>query len=294
MKSGMIVINSFNESSSYLYQVKRLKEEFLKLNVNLVVKRTYELNLFISDGEISKLDVKYDFIIFYDKDISIARMLEKQGYRLFNCSDSIELCDNKMLTHIKLSNEEIDMPLTIPSLLCYKKDESLNLDYINFVESKIKYPLIFKECYGSLGKHVYLLKSHDELIDYLERFKTDPYLIQEFIKSSQGKDIRIIVIGNKVCASMIRENKNDFRSNIGSGGVGKKYEPSKELSDLSIKIVKILNLDYAGIDILFGENGKFLLCEVNSNAFFKEIEKICNVNVAYLYANYIYGKIYKR
>ena len=50
----------------------------------------------------------------------------------------------------------------------------------------------------------------------------------------------------------------------------------------------MLNLDYCGVDLLYGEDGP-VLCEVNSNAFFEGLEAATGVNVAKLYAEYIVG-----
>ena len=91
---------------------------------------------------------------------------------------------------------------------------------------------------------------------------------------------------------MLRKNENDFRSNIGLGGKGYKIDLPQKASEIAVKVSKILNLDYCGVDILFDENN-YYLCEVNSNAFFQEIEKVTSINVADYYARYIYDIIYK-
>lgn len=42
-----------------------------------------------------------------------------------------------------------------------------------------------------------------------------------------------------------------------------KYNPTQEEVKMAIDTCKALNLDFGGVDILFGENGP-ILCEVNS------------------------------
>ena len=86
---------------------------------------------------------------------------------------------------------------------------------------------------------------------------------------------------------MLRYSENDFRSNSYLGGMAKPYNPDKSFIDLAEKVASLLNLDYMGIDLMFGENGKPIVCEVNSNAFFTVMEEVCNVNVAKEYAKYI-------
>ena len=91
---------------------------------------------------------------------------------------------------------------------------------------------------------------------------------------------------------MKRKNSCDFRSNIELGGQGVKYDAEQKLINLCEKVAEILKLDYCGIDVLHGENGGYLVCEVNSNAFFGGIERVTGVNIARLYAEYICKQIY--
>ena len=109
--------------------------------------------------------------------------------------------------------------------------------------------------------------------------------------SSFGRDIRVIVIGGQCVAAMIRQSNGDFRSNLELGGVGTPMTPSTELKTLCEKVAFVLHLDYCGIDVLFGENG-YLICEVNSNAFFGGIESVTHINIAERYAKYICSVMY--
>jgi len=120
---------------------------------------------------------------------------------------------------------------------------------------------------------------------------TEDFLLQEFIASSKGRDIRINVVGDKAIVSMLRENKNDFRSNIALGGIGKVTEISQEFYDTAESCACILGLDYCGVDLLYGENDKPYVCEVNSNAFWGEISAVTGINVAKTYAEYIIKQI---
>ena len=295
MRKGLCIINTFNKSEGYLYQGNRLKEAFKNLNVELEIVTTEDLFLHIENNGNIKLNFnlkEYDFAIFNDKDTVLSRMLEKKGLRVFNNSIAIETCDNKFLTHVCLSENNIMMPKTYPSFLCYSKNNYANPNYFLKISKEIGFPLIFKINYGSLGANVFLVNNIDELLELANKYKYQSFLIQEYIEKSKGQDIRVIVIGHKVVASMLRKNENDFRSNIGLGGKGYKIDLPQKASEIAVKVSKILNLDYCGVDILFDENN-YYLCEVNSNAFFQEIEKVTSINVADYYARYIYDIIYK-
>lgn len=289
MPKGLIVINGYQIADGIKHQVSRLLEEFSKCNVEVDVKKNNELLAYIENGNIKSNLPLYDFVLYLDKDRYVADLLERSGYRLFNSTESIVKCDDKMLTHISLSNSGINMPTSISSTLCYHDDG--NRDYLNDVEKTLGYPLIVKENYGSLGRQVYLINNHAELEQIEDKLIHIPHIFQKFISSSKGVDYRIIVIGNKPVAYMKRENKHSYLSNLATGGKAYKVELSKKYLDVAIKASEILGLDYCGVDLLIGPNDEPILSEVNSNAFYQGIEKTTGVNVAGSYVKYILSKI---
>ena len=286
---GLIITNGYGLADGIKHQVSRLSEEFLKLNIVIDAKRNNELHAFIENGNINVSLLKYDFVMYLDKDRYVADMLERSGFRLFNKVDSICKCDDKMLTHICLSNAGIKMPTSISSTLCYR--DNGNRDYLKDVEKRLGFPLIVKENYGSLGKQVYLVNNSAELRQIEDKLIHIPHIFQEFVSSSKGLDYRIIVIGHEVVAYMKRENKNSYLSNLATGGTASVVKLPHEYLDVAVKASKILDLDYCGVDILQGPNGEPIISEVNSNAFFEGIEKTTGINVAGAYAKYIIEKI---
>lgn len=291
-KKGLILINAYSELPHSLNQAYRLNEEFSKTGIQTDILRNDSFFLKIAGSNICKMIDKYDFCIYLDKDKYISQMLEKSGVRLFNSHNSILACDDKMTTNILLANNGITIPLTLGGLLCYDPDKKVKPHTLEIIENTLGYPLIAKESYGSLGKGVYKVDNRAQLEDVCEKLKLKPHLFQQFIASSYGKDIRIIVIENRVIAGMLRRSDGDFRSNLELGGKGEKIELSDEICELSVKIASLLNLDYCGIDWLFGENEKPVLCEVNSNAFFGGIEQVTGVNVAKAYAEHVAKTVY--
>ena len=227
-----------------------------------------------------------------DKDKYTSAILEKSGLRLFNSHAAVRVCDDKMETHLALAGKGIPMPPTVGGLLCYDLDAKVKADDMALIEKTLGYPVIVKECYGSLGKGVYKADDRQALEALCEKLKCAPHLFQKFITSSAGKDVRVIVIGGKAVAAMQRKSETDFRSNLELGGTAKPVGIDDCLRDICELTAKTLNLDYCGIDVLYGENGSYLVCEVNSNAFFGGIERVTGVNIARLYAEYIYSKIY--
>ena len=293
MIKGLIVTNAYSHSKQVEYKISRLREEFIKYDVVLEVKDTSELGFSLEKNNFAFKDINsYSFAIYLDKDPYIAFALEKI-MPLFNSATSIHLCDDKMLTYLNLTDIGVKIPYTVPSPLCYfpsPNEAKINM-FLDIVESKISYPLVIKECYGSLGRQVYLIKNRDELYAKYKELIRIPHMYQEFIKTSVGKDFRIFVVDGKVVAYMLRKNDVDFRSNIALGGKGYLVKPDDKYLELASKIASKLGLTYCGIDLMIGEDDIPYLAEVNSNAFFTEIEKISKVNVTKLVVEAIAKKL---
>ena len=281
-----LVVNSFMDNQKFIKLYELLSVAFKKQNVSLEIKNASDISLQVG----AKILNKPDFAIFWDKDIYLAERLEKEGVRLFNSSRAVLLCDNKILMYQELANKGIRVPRTF---IAPKTFEGLNYsmrDFLNNVIKEIGFPIVVKEAYGSFGEQVYLANDIDSLNKIVDQIGYKDFLMQEFIASSKGKDIRINVVGNKAVVSMLRENDNDFRSNISSGGHGEKYEPKPEYLDLAVKAAQALGLDFAGVDVLFGKEGP-IICEVNSNPQFASTLKATGVNLADYIAEYILNNL---
>lgn len=231
-----------------------------------------------------------DFIIYWDKDIPLAKAIEEQGIPMFNCADAIAACDDKGLTHRLLAAHHIPMPITIPVPMTFAGIGYNSFDFLDSIEETLAYPFVLKECFGSFGAQVYLIHTRKEAEEKLQELEGKPMLIQEYIKTSVGRDIRINMVGEEAVTAMLRYNDNDFRANITNGGSMKPYTPNEAQIALARKVCEILKLDFAGVDIMFGEKDEPILCEVNSNAHFKNIYDCTGVNVAEKIMEYVYRK----
>lgn len=279
---ALILINAYAPTTD-TRQVVRLRDELNKHGIQVVVERNDGFFSSVENGR-TVVAADYDFCVYLDKDKYVSRLLEKR-MRLFNSAQSIELCDDKMTTHIALADVGILMPDTIPGLLCYSPDAQIDEGRLKVVEDKLGLPLVVKHSFGSLGKGVFLASSHAELVDIVRRIKLTPHLFQRFIDSSAGRDMRVIVVGGNVLGGIIRQANGDFRSNVGLGGRATAADVPKEIEQTAVKAANALGLDYCGIDFLLSDTP--MLCEVNSNAYFDAFESATGINVAAAYAKHI-------
>lgn len=284
--NGALVVNQFLSTEKFRDIYARLEGAFSEREVLLSLCTNSGLSHAL--GEEIPFGETPDFVLFWDKDISLAREIEEAGIPMFNSADAIEACDDKAKMHLALRG--LPMPKTIIAPMTFPNIGYTDTDFLTSVAKTLGFPLVVKECFGSFGAQVYLARDMDELVGIVHEHERVPLLFQEFIQSSYGRDIRINVVGHRVCAAMLRENKfGDFRSNVTLGGSTLPYSPSDAECELAIAASQRLGLDFAGIDILFGEDGP-LLCEVNSNAHFKSTFECTGVDLADLIAEHIINK----
>lgn len=228
-----------------------------------------------------------DYCIFTDKDIYLAKQLELIGVRVFNRANTIELTDNKISTYQCLAASNLPIPKTIVApktfgLPFFERDPFL----LNVLET-FSFPFVVKEAYGSFGEQVYLVENEESFRELVATLSNVPFVIQQFVETSYGRDIRLQVIGEKVVAAMIRTSLHDFRANVTAGGVMEPYTPNEREQRVAIAAAKALGADFAGVDLLFGENDEPIICEVNSNAHIRNLLDCTGIHVAYPIIDYV-------
>ena len=282
-----LVVNGFVGSDKFRELYDFLSHAAEKRGISLTVKTNDSLALPIGE-KISASD-RPDFVIFWDKDIALAKRLEREGLKLFNCASAIEICDNKALTAEKLCGN-VSTPRTI---IAPKTFEGVGYNRHEFIENATRVlglPLVIKESYGSFGAQVYLAKTLEEAINTVLKIGHKDFIMQEFIAESCGRDVRVNVVGEQVVCAMERYNENDFRSNITNGGKMKAIDLSTEMKTAAITAVKAIGLDFAGVDVLFGKDGP-VVCEVNSNPHFKSSLECTGIDMSEKILDYIVEKM---
>ncbi|WP_306150921.1 30S ribosomal protein S6--L-glutamate ligase [Roseovarius sp. MMSF_3281] len=204
---------------------------------------------------------------------AIIRQFETIGTYCVNGSDGISASRDKLYAHQIMARAKIGMPNT--AFAASPKDTG---NLIGLVGTA---PLIVKLLESTQGKGVVLAetkKAAESVIDAFRGLKAN-FLVQDFVKEAAGEDIRCLVIGGKVVASMKRTGADgDFRSNLHRGGSAKSVRINKEERDTAIRAAKAFNLNMAGVDLLRSENGPKVL-EVNSSPGFEGIEKSTGKNI---------------
>jgi ribosomal protein S6--L-glutamate ligase len=104
--------------------------------------------------------------------------------------------------------------------------------------------------------------------------------VQEFIKEAGGNDIRALVVGGKVVASMMRLGRiGDFRANLHCGGKAQPVVLSDEEARTALRSAEVLGLNVAGVDLLRSSRGPVVI-EVNSSPGLEGMEQASGADVA--------------
>lgn len=289
-KHAWLVVNHFVHAEKFETFYEMLVQSGRDLNINLEIKTN--VDLLVEPGR-HFFGPKPEFVLFWDKDLALCRHLESQGLRVFNSSHAIEVCDSKNLTALELAGHGIPQPRTILAPKTFRPDQYPNLDFLSEVGQRLGFPLVVKEAYGSFGFQVYLAENPESLEKIVREIGTRPMQFQEFVRSEwngRPADVRLHVVGGKVVAAVVRTAKEgDFRANVTNGGKMIPWKVTSEQKKLAVRVCKILRADFAGVDLLFGPDGP-VLCEVNTNAHFKNLYDATGIDVGRFIMSHILRK----
>lgn len=276
---GTLIVNAFWDSPSVSEMTRQLQAAARDMGMALAVKTNADFLCLLPGPRPLGRETPGDFVLFWDKDIRLARLLEMRGARLFNSARAIALCDDKTLTHLALCQAGLPMPDTLLCPQTFPGNGYPRTDFLDQAGEALGYPLVIKEGCGSFGQQVYLVQNRAEAEALLRARAGTPLLLQRFIRESAGQDLRLYMVGQKCVGAMRRSNDGDFRANIQHGGHGRPYTPTAEQIALATRACRALGLDFAGVDLLESREGP-LLCEVNSNAHFTALSALTGAPVA--------------
>jgi RimK family alpha-L-glutamate ligase len=279
---GILIVNHFLNTEKYKDQTDLYLKAARKMDVQLCVCTN------------AQRCPESDFILFLDKDVALARELELCGRAVFNSAHAIALCDDKALTYLALRNTTLPMPKTLIAPMTFFQSDWMNNPFLDHVESELGFPLVLKEACGSFGWQVWMINDKIELALRLTECSPKRVILQEYISTSRGRDVRINIVGGEPVASMYRYSSTDFRANISSGGSMKPYVPTDDQVKVAVEACRVLGLDFGGVDLLFGDEDVPILCEVNSNAHIKNILDCTGINVAEHIIRYILAQMENR
>ena len=221
-----------------------------------------------------------------DYALGVVRHFELSDLPVVNGFHAILLARNKFLTLQTLACNGVNVP-----------DTYLVVNLQGF-EGAVKglggYPVVAKMPSSRQGSGVVLVDSPvtAEFIMHNLQDNSKGVLVQEYIAPRGRREIRALVIGDRVTGAMeLRPNPDDFRSNIHLAGQGKGVTLDRKLSDLAIRSTRSLGLEISGTDIIVGKDGTPRVIEVNYSPGFRGLEKATGLDIASGIVGYVEDKL---
>lgn len=291
--TGWIIYNGFLTSDKFIDYANMLQSAAEQRGHHVTIYRNNDIiNNLTKPFSTMPTDTLPDYVIFADKDIYLAQTIENLHIPVFNSAKAIELSDDKIKTYQRLAQQNIRIPKTIIAPKTFGISQQFGQHFLNQVIDQLSFPFILKEAFGSFGEQVFLIKNEQQLHDTLKNV-TEPFMFQQYIATSYGRDLRIQVVGEEVVAAMKRTSDNDFRANVTSGGHMVPHHPTRQEIELAVQASLAIGTDFSGVDLLFGEDDTPIVCEVNSNAHIRNLLDCTHINVAPHIIKHIEKKVMK-
>lgn len=283
----LMLLKEAAEKSGHKFSIIYASDCFIKLG------KKPELS--IKDFDYKKIDVLIVRANFLTSNVefkgSLIRQFELAGVPVVNKSLGVMRAKNKLKTLQLLSQKNIPIPKS------YVISQSQNLESI--IADIGPFPVIVKTIAGSHGSGVSIVESKrglKSIVDMIVKNESAiPVMLQEYVKESRGKDIRVFIVGKRIVGAMERVamQRGEFRSNFHLGGKVYVANMSRKEKDAAFAAIKACNLDIAGVDILRTKTGPKVL-EVNANPGLEGITKATGRDIAMEVIRYAAKKVARK
>lgn len=216
---------------------------------------------------------------------AVVRQFEQMDVYTPNTAAGISNSRDKLRAIQILSRHDIGIPAT-----SFVRNRA---DVLSAIERVGGAPVVIKLLEGTQGIGVVLAPDHkvaEAIIETLQASRQN-VLIQRFVAESKGRDIRAMVVGDRVVAAMRRVAQGDeFRSNVHRGGMAEPVELDEDFERTAVQAAQIMGLRVAGVDMLESDEGP-LIMEVNSSPGLEGIEAATKLDVAGAIVDYISNQV---
>ena len=258
------------------WEEKSLIEAAKKKDIKLEVINCRENSIDLDKDEFTYCDdIILQRCVSYYNNLHSTAAFEGLGAKMINSLYTAIMCGNKLFTHMELAKSGI----AIPKAFCAFSNQSA-MDILN----KNGYPKVIKPVVGSWGRMVALLKDKEAAEAVIEdREHMYPlyhvFYFEEFVKRPP-RDIRCIVVGNKVVAAIYRySGDNEWKTNMALGGKAEACKVTNEMERLCLKVAKTLKGEILGVDLMESDENGLLVHEVNNTTEFKNTVRVTEIDI---------------
>jgi RimK family alpha-L-glutamate ligase len=207
--------------------------------------------------------------------LDVLHALRELGVVVYNDAHAIERTVDKAMTSFLLRRAGVPTPPT------WVTSDPRRLRELLVRELASGHELVLKPLFGSQGVGLRRINNPDALTE-LEHCN-GVFYAQRFIDRGKDNwhDWRVFVIGGHAVAAM-RRTGSSWISNVANGARCQPAVLDEALRDLAERAVKVIGINYAGVDILRDREGHMRVVEVNSIPAWKGLQGTCNCVIAEL------------
>ena len=221
-------------------------------------------------------DVVLQRQISHFRGLFVTFCLENSGINVVNSYRVSEICGNKLITSSILAKSNVPTPKT---RFVFSSETAID-EMENF-----GYPLVIKPIIGSWGRGIYQITNRQmarmlvENRDENQGMFSKIYYIQKEVKRP-SRDIRCIVAGNRVVASVYRYSADkEWRTNVAMGGRTEEANLTKQLEDTVLKAAESVGGGILGVDLMEDEEEGLVVHEINNTVEFRGAASVCKSDI---------------
>ena len=266
------------------WEEKSLMETAKKKDIKLEVINCRESSIELDKDKSPHCnDIILQRCVSYYNNLHSTAAFEGLGAKMINSLYTAIMCGNKLFTHMELSKTGV----AIPKAFCAFSNQSA-LNILN----KNGYPKVIKPVVGSWGRMIALLKDKEAAEAVIEdREHMYPlyqvYYFEEFVKRPP-RDIRCIVVGDKVAAAIYRySGDNEWKTNMALGGKAEACKVTNEMENLCLRAAKTMKGEILGVDLMESDENGLLVHEVNNTTEFKNTVRVTEIDITSLIIDHL-------
>jgi [lysine-biosynthesis-protein LysW]---L-2-aminoadipate ligase len=280
---------NIESSLTILYDTVRWEEKALYeaakkrgIKVNRIDCKSISIDLNQAEESPYKDTVIIQRCVSYFKSVHSTAALEGLGAKIINSLHTATSCGNKLFAHMELQKAGIKTPRAISAF----SEESAIAGL-----GDLGYPAVIKPTIGSWGRLVALVRDKDAAKAVVEdRMHMFPlyqiYYLEEFV-NRPPRDIRAIVIGDKVVAAIYRYSMiGEWKTNMALGGRAEICPITNELEDICIKATNAVAGNIVGVDLMESKEHGLMVHEINNTTEFRNTVSTTGVDIAGLMIDY--------
>ncbi|NPV55312.1 MAG: lysine biosynthesis protein LysX [Anaerolineae bacterium] len=220
--------------------------------------------------------------IGYTSGLYSLRVLNAFGVRTVNRASVAEICGDKLVTSAMLSRAGVPQPHTVTAFT-----PEAALDAIE----AFGYPVVLKPVVGSWGRLLAKINDREAAEAVVEHKATlgsvqhSVFYIQEYIKKP-GRDIRAIVIGERVLLAIYRKSEH-WITNTARSGEGEMCPLTPKIEALCLQAAAAVGGGVLAVDLVEHPDKGLLVNEVNHTMEFHTAQPISGVDIAGEIVNYV-------